>query len=335
MDTRIVNKRTGSEIFFKGIQTSRKDYTAALKGLSNCTTFILDEAEELHDEDLWDKIDDTFRTKTHQLRLILCLNPTTREHWIYGRFFEGNQWKEGTCGSKNGITYIHTTFMDNIDNIEESKLDKWIESEKTRPDYYKSTILGGWRDAAEGVIFDYHYGDEYDMVEGQWTIGDYEHHGETLWGLDFGSNDPTVLVECNLNKKTNTLYARTHFYLSGMVEDDIYRKTKEIPNIGMIAADNRDKMHIEGLRRKGLNIVPCKKGADSVMKGMSILLGHKIVIDPMSQSAIREARNYKWSDSRADYPNDKEGYDHFFDALRYAVFYNTTQKSGTLDSIYL
>ena len=75
MDTKIVNTRTGSEIFFKGIQTSRKDYTAAVKGLSNCTTFILDEAEEMNDEDLWDKIDDTFRTITHQLRLNSFIEP--------------------------------------------------------------------------------------------------------------------------------------------------------------------------------------------------------------------------------------------------------------------
>ena len=225
--------------------------------------------------------------------------------------------------------------MDNIDNIEPSKLDKWMEAKVKRPDYYKHTILGGWRDAAEGVIFDYHYGDEYDLAEGQWIIGDYEQHGQTMFGLDFGSNDPSVLVECNVNKKTNTIYVKTHFYLSGMVEEDIYQKASPIVGRGMLVADSAAKMHIEGLRRKGMHIVPCKKGPDSVMKGISLLLGYKIVIDPSSVSAIREARNYKWSDSRQDYPNDKEGYDHFWDALRYCIFYDHTQKSGTLDSIYL
>jgi phage terminase large subunit len=83
----IINLTTGSSIIFKGIRTSSGNQTAALKSLSGVTTFVLDEAEELTDEDTFSKIDFSIRSKVKQNRCILILNPTTKEHWIYQRFF--------------------------------------------------------------------------------------------------------------------------------------------------------------------------------------------------------------------------------------------------------
>ena len=53
----IINMDTGSSIIFKGIRTSSGNQTAALKSLANITVFVLDEAEELQDESVFDKID--------------------------------------------------------------------------------------------------------------------------------------------------------------------------------------------------------------------------------------------------------------------------------------
>jgi len=66
----IVNKQTGSKIIFKGIKTSSGTQTANLKSLSGVTTFVLDEAEELVDEDVFDKIDLSVRNNTKQNRVI-------------------------------------------------------------------------------------------------------------------------------------------------------------------------------------------------------------------------------------------------------------------------
>jgi phage terminase large subunit len=57
----IINLTTGSSIMFKGIRTSSGNQTAALKSLNGVTTFVLDEAEELVDEDVFDKIDFSVR----------------------------------------------------------------------------------------------------------------------------------------------------------------------------------------------------------------------------------------------------------------------------------
>ena len=87
----IINLRTGSKILFKGIKTSSGTQTANLKSLAGVTTWILDEAEELTDEDTFDKIDYSIRSKDKQNRVILILNPATKEHFIYQKFFESKE----------------------------------------------------------------------------------------------------------------------------------------------------------------------------------------------------------------------------------------------------
>jgi phage terminase large subunit len=84
----IRNKLSGSKIIFKGIKTSSGDQTANLKSLTNVSTWVMDEAEELQDENIFDKIDLSVRNLNQKNRVILILNPVTKEHWIYNRFFE-------------------------------------------------------------------------------------------------------------------------------------------------------------------------------------------------------------------------------------------------------
>ena len=72
----IYNLKTGSSIIFKGIRTSSGNQTAALKSLNGITTWVLDEAEELDDEETFDKIDLSVRVMTKQNRVIMILNPS-------------------------------------------------------------------------------------------------------------------------------------------------------------------------------------------------------------------------------------------------------------------
>ncbi len=110
----IKNKRSGSKIIFKGIKTSSGDQTANLKSLQGVTTFVLDEAEELTNEDTFDKIDLSVRQIGATNRVILILNPASKEHWIYRRYFEDKGIQTGSNLTKDNITYIHTTYLDKI-----------------------------------------------------------------------------------------------------------------------------------------------------------------------------------------------------------------------------
>jgi phage terminase large subunit len=95
----IRNKKSGSLIMFKGLKTSSGDQTANLKSLQGVTTWVLDEAEELIDESTFDKINLSIRQKGVQNRIILILNPATKEHWIYKRFFENEDNMSSTCST--------------------------------------------------------------------------------------------------------------------------------------------------------------------------------------------------------------------------------------------
>jgi phage terminase large subunit len=150
----IKNTLSDSEIIFKGLKTSSGDQTANLKSLQGVTTWILDEAEELTDETIFDKINLSLRTKGVQNRVILILNPATKEHWIYKRFFEQSGVTAGFNGVKDNVTYIHTTYLNNVDNLDESFLNEVARIKKNNIKKYNSVILGAWLDKAEGVVFD-------------------------------------------------------------------------------------------------------------------------------------------------------------------------------------
>ena len=113
----IRNKHSGSKIIFKGIKTSSGDQTANLKSLQGVTTWIMDEAEELINEDTFDKIDLSVRQLGSKNRVILILNPVTKEHWIYNRFFQDKGIQDGVNTTKGNTTYIHTQYTYIIYNI--------------------------------------------------------------------------------------------------------------------------------------------------------------------------------------------------------------------------
>ena len=120
----VVNLKNKSDILFRGIKTSAGNQTASLKSLTGVSNWILDEAEELIDEDIFDTIDLSIREKNIQNRIILILNPVTKEHWIYNRFFESKGIEGGFNGVKDNVCYIHSTYLDNVENLSQSFLER-------------------------------------------------------------------------------------------------------------------------------------------------------------------------------------------------------------------
>lgn len=304
----IINTKTGSKILFKGIKTSSGTQTANLKSLAGVTTWVLDEAEELTDEDTFDKIDFSIRSKDKDNRVVLILNPATKEHFIYQKFFESKGVEAGSNIVKGDTTYIHTTYLDNMSNLSESFLNQIKTIKERRPDKYKHTILGGWLDKAEGVIFT------------NWSIGKFENVNGSVFGQDYGfSNDPSTLVETSIDKSRRIIYVRLHLYQAGLTTSELARLNKQFAQNNLIVADNAEPRLINELKSQGLNIVPTIKGADSVKYGISLLQDYDMVIDENSVDLIKELNNYCWLEKKSETPIDK--YNHGLDALRYAVSY--------------
>ena len=142
------------------------------------------------------KIDFTIRETKNQNRIILILNPTTKEHWIYQRFFEDKGIHR--TNTDENTTYIHTTYKDNLENLSESFLKQINELKRKRPLKYKHAIMGGWLDKAEGVIFN------------NWKIGQFKRvERYCVWGQDYGfSNDPSTLIETNIDTSNKRIYLK-------------------------------------------------------------------------------------------------------------------------------
>jgi PBSX family phage terminase large subunit len=142
--TEITNKKTGSKILFRGIKTSQGTATANLKSIAGVTTFVLDEAEELVDEDVFDRIDLSIRAKDAPNKVILVMNPSFKSHWIYKRFI---------ARQSEDVTKIHTTLIDNKKYLSQSFIDAARKTRDENPHRYEHIFLGKWLDDAEGLLW--------------------------------------------------------------------------------------------------------------------------------------------------------------------------------------
>ena len=302
----ILNKKTGSKIIFRGIKTSSGDQTANLKSLQGITTWVVDEAEELTDENKFDTIDLSVRQQGNQNRVILILNPTTKEHFIYTRFFEDRGVQEGSNITKDNTTYIHTTYMDNIDNLSKSYIEQIAQMRERRPEKYKQQMLGSWLNKAEGVIFD------------NWTIGEFKRSSVSVWGQDYGfAADPSTLVECNIDTSTKTIYLKECFYLQRLTTSQIAELNLKHSKGGLIIGDSAEPRLLSEIKAKGCNVRPSIKGQGSITYGISLLQDYDIIVSPDSTNLIKELNNYRWLEKKSNTPIDN--WNHLIDAVRYAV----------------
>jgi PBSX family phage terminase large subunit len=140
----ITNTRTGSKILFKGIKTSAGNQTANLKSIQGVTTWVLDEAEEVTSEDVFDKIDLSIRHKSLPNRTIMVMNPSYRTHFLYRKFATAE--RADTC-------YIHTTYADNRANLSDSFMAEAERTLRTNPKRYAHIFAGEWSDDASGMLW--------------------------------------------------------------------------------------------------------------------------------------------------------------------------------------
>jgi len=306
--TDISNTITLSDIIFRGIKTSSGNQTAALKSLQGVTTWVLDEAEELIDEDIFDTIDLSVRQKGIQNKIILILNPTTKEHWIYKRFFEAKGINEGFNGVKDDVCYIHTTYLDNIENLSDSYL-KQIENIKiNNPKKYQHKIMGGWLSKAEGVVFE------------NWKIGDFNPGGlQTSCGMDFGfSVDPDSLTEVAIDKLHKKIYLKEHIYRRGLKTHELGAMVLDRVGSKLIIADSAEPRLIEDLKHIGINIQAVKKG--TIESGITRMQDFELIVTPESTNIIKELNNHAYADRGSKlYVDD---WNHAIDGIRYNVIFH-------------
>lgn len=311
--TEVVNTATHSDIIFRGIKTSAGNQTANLKSLQGVSTWVYDEAEEEHSEDRFDTIDLSVRQKGVRNRIILILNPTTKEHWIYKRFFESKGVDGGFNGVKGDVCYIHSTYLDNKDNLSESYLKQIASIKKNNPQKYNHKILGGWLDKAEGVVFT------------DWEYGTFNPDKlQTSCGMDFGfSVDPDTLTEVAIDKVKKRIYLKELIYRKGLKVDDLANLILEKAGNKLIISEVDPRL-VADLKHRGCNIRQHKKGL--IETGITLMQEFKIIVDPKSTNIGKELNNHVYADKGSKlYVDD---WNHAIDGARYNIEHHLRNPSA-------
>ena len=314
--TSIVNKATGSKIIFSGIKTSAGNQTAKLKSIAGLTCWVLEEAEEMVNEEEFNKIDESIRTEEGQNRVLLVLNPTHKEHWIYKRFFQN--------GKLEYVTYIHTTYKDNARNLSPSFLRIAERTKDENPKAYASRYLGEWGTLSDAVFDNFEL---YDADPGEYDF--------KIFGGDFGFvNDPSTVVQVIRNGRK--LYLKELLYEPGLTNFDLCLKLNAMGlQDQQIVWDSAEKKSITELRHGfehngahySTNAIPAIKGADSVAYGLQAMQGFELYLHKGSENLIREFSGYAWKKTASgEYLRNAKGHrvpdkggDHLIDAARYAI----------------
>jgi len=248
----------------------------------------VNEANELDYED-WRQL--LFRTSGD---IYLDYNPSDEFSWIYDNVL-----------TRDDCELIRSTYLDNP-FLEETIVEEIERLKGTDDNYWKIYGLG-LRGVSAAKIYSH------------WTLCDDIPQGsERIFGLDFGFNNPTCLVEVGI--KDDNIYARERLYKSGMTNGDLIKwlKKKHMED-KIIFADSAEPDRIKEIEEAGFTIYPADK---AVLMGIDSIKKRKFNITNDSVNGQKEAKSYSWKVGRDGKRIDEpvKHNDHFMDAVRYAVY---------------
>jgi phage terminase large subunit len=233
-----------------------------------------------------------FRTTDN---IVIDYNPSDAFSWIYD-----------DVETRDDCDLLVTTYRDNP-FLEKSLVEEIERLRDADADYWNIYGLGQIGSGSTRVYT--HWKDEANFPEGK---------GETVYGLDFGFNAPSALVEVTFYD--DSLYWRERLYESKLTTADLIEKVKTIvPPKTLIVADSAEPDRIEEFIRAGFNIEPAFKNHKATI---DFVKSKMLKVHSGSENLLREIKRYSWK-------TDKNGTlldevvkfdDHALDAARYASY---------------
>lgn len=307
----MVIKYGSNEIIAHGFRKSSGDQSAKLKSLANYNVVWIEEADEIMEEDFM-QLDDSLRTTKGDIYIILSLNPPSKNHWIIKRFFTLQPSEEPgfyipEC-HHDDVLYIRTDYHDNAKNLDEHTRKRYEGYKLTNPEYYWNMIKGYVPEVLIGKIYS------------NWREIDAVPHEARLlgYGIDFGfKNDPDAIIAVYYHNGGYILDEK--HYSSGNDHEALIRVCKMLPPAPMIV-DYAESRMVEALRKAGLNVMECDKGAGSIEYGIRHVQGLPISYTKNSTNLKNEYEMYAWlksKDGSEKNTPDPKCADHLLDATRY------------------
>lgn len=314
----VINTSSGAGILFRGLMVSSKNQVARLKSIAKVKRFIIDEAQELTDEELFDTIDFSIRTTEVDNEIWLIWNPPRdKHHWIYRRFFVDTGVDITHNGVVGDVEYIYTTYENNRKNLDATFIAQAEKMKEKDIDKYRNVFLGIPVGFKEGQIY-------------RWTAkaeSEWEPTRVTLcYGVDWGyTNDQTAIVRVDFDHDTKVLYLKQVMYEREKQPRDVakaIREDMEVRGCGkhvLVYCDPARPEHIAELRRHNVNAVKAvnknKAGRIDYMRGFTVYYD--------GEDIGKEADEYTFKPHPLDkttFTNEPEdGNDHLMDAANYGA----------------
>lgn len=312
------NKITGI-----GFRKSSTEQKSKLKSLASYNCIIIEEADEVDEED-FQQLDDSLRTIKANILIIFLLNAPDKNHWIIKRWFNlipsgiDGFYKPELKTTEKDVAYFFGTFRDNIKNLNQKTIDRYLAYKDINSDHYYNMIEGLVSEGKKGRIYkDWKVitDDEYDEIP-----------DDPYYGLDFGfSNNPAALVE--IKEHNNNIYCKELLYEAGLTNigdkgNDLDGRFNDLgldQDTAIIWADAAEPKSIKELQDAGWDVRPSPKGADSVRSGIKVLESVNCYYTESSENIALEVQNYRWALDRNKEPTNKpiKELDHLCDAIRY------------------
>lgn len=311
---------TGNTIMAKGFKKSSGNRTAKLKSLAGATHVFVEEAEENAEAD-FRQLDDSLRTVKASPKIVMVFNMPNKRHWIIKRWYnliecglkdeKGKELPYFKCIPKSdpNLLSIHSTYMDNIGNLDDGFVHNLLNYATSDPDYYYTMVKGLVTEGVKGRIFR------------NWQIikempGIYRKE----YGLDWGWNDPCVLVQ--MEKHNNTVWLKEMIYESGLSNEALSDRMTAlgIKKTDLITADSAEPKSIAQLKKLGWNIVEVSK--PKVVERVRYAKQFEVYLTADSTNFWEEYENYAWALNQNKEPTDDpiDKYNHAMDAWMYALY---------------
>jgi len=236
----------------------------------------------------------------------LALRTTGRIFMDYNPSHDEMHWIEEKVKTRDDVEVFKSTYKDNP-FLNRETINEIERLKDADPNLWRIYGLGLMGIASVRIYNHFELCDEMP-----------ENYKEKFYGLDFGFNHPTAMVE--VREVDDAYYVDEIIYQSGWVNAILMENMEKlgIDKNKYIFADNEDKNRIEEIRRAGWNVQHSNK---DVNKGIDTVKSKKIYITKRSVNGLKEVRGYSWKTTADGKILDEpvKLNDDFCDSLRYSI----------------
>lgn len=236
-------------------------------------------------------------------QVILSLNPSDARGWIKAELLP-----------QKGVCLIESTYKDNP-FLSKEYIRNILAMEQTNPRMYRQLVLNEWG-VSEGLVFD-----RWELYDDDTAPKEFD---QVIYGLDFGFNHPTALIECSF--RDNEVYLREVIYKQHLNNTELIdlMDALGVDKTRTMIADSAEPARIDDIFNRGYYRCEGIKKID-VVKTIEILKKYKIYIHKDSKNLQSEFSDYEWKKNLAGQYLDKlepdKQHDDAIAAVRYATQY--------------